>query len=129
MRLLLDTQIAIWSISGSEKLDGKMRETLASAETAVYVSAVSIWEIAIKFALAKPTAPPFSGIEAIGHCRTMNYDLLAVTPEHAAAVGTLPLHHGDPFDRLLVAQALTEPLRLVTADKKIAVYSDTVILC
>lgn len=129
MRLLLDTQVAIWSISGSEKLNSKMRETLASAETAVYVSAVSIWEIAIKFALAKPTAPPFSGIAAIAHCRTMGYDLLPVAPEHAAAVGTLPLHHGDPFDRLLVAQALTEPLRLVTADKKVAVYSDTVILC
>ncbi len=94
-----------------------------------YVSAVSIWEIAIKFALGKETAPPFSGAEAIGHFIRASFDLLSVTPEHAATVGTLPLHHGDPFDRLLVAQALTEPLRLVTADKKIAVYSDTAILC
>lgn len=129
MRLLLDTQIAIWSISGSEKLSEQMREMLASGSTTVNVSAVSIWEIAIKFALAKASAPPFSAIDSIAHCRTMGYDLLPVTPEHAAAVGSLPLHHGDPFDRLLVAQALSEPLRLVTADKKIAAYSDTVILC
>ena len=129
MKLLLDTQIAIWSIAGSDRLTASMRELLGSTSTDVYVSSVSIWEIAIKHALHKPSASPFSGAEAIAHCRTIGYDLLTITPDHAAAVGSLPLHHGDPFDRLLVAQALTEPLRLVTADKRLAAYSDTVMLC
>lgn len=106
-----------------------MREMLASADNDAIVSSVSIWEIAIKFALRKPSAPPFSATQAIRHCGTMGYDLLSVTPEHAAAVGTLPPHHGDPFDRLLIAQALTEPLRFVTADRRLAAYSDTVIQC
>jgi len=129
MRLLLDTQIAIWSIAGSERLRRHVRQLLSETSTDVLVSSVSIWEIAIKHALGKASAPPFSGGEAIDHCHTMGYDLLPITPEHAAAVGTLPLHHGDPFDRLLVAQALTEPLRLVTADKRLTAYSDTVMLC
>ncbi|HRY23886.1 MAG: type II toxin-antitoxin system VapC family toxin [Geminicoccaceae bacterium] len=129
MKLLLDTQIAIWSISGSERLSGQMREMLAAGSNDIFVSSVSIWEIAIKFPLRKPSAPPFSASEAVRHCRTIGYTLLSITPEHAAAVGTLPHHHGDPFDRLLIAQALTEPLRLVTADRRLAAYSDTVIPC
>ncbi len=129
MRLLLDTQIAIWMLNDRPRVPQHIVEMIEEPEHKCNVSAVSIWEIAIKFALGKATAPPFSGAEAIGHFTRASFDLLAVSPEHAAAVGTLPLHHGDPFDRLLVAQALTEPLRLVTADKKIAVYSDTVILC
>lgn len=129
MRLLLDTQIAIWMLNDRPRVPRPIVEMIEEPENKCYVSAVSVWEISIKFALGKASAPPFSGTEAIGHFTRASFDLLPVTPDHAAAVGTLPHHHGDPFDRLLVAQALTEPLRLVTADRQLAAYSDTVILC
>ncbi len=129
MRLLLDTQIAIWSIGQPTKLDECTRDLIASPKTAVFVSVVTIWEIAIKYPLRKTSAPPFSARDGIGYFSRAGFDLLDVTPQHAAALETLPLHHGDPFDRLLVAQALTEPLRLVTADKRLTAYSDTVMLC
>lgn len=129
MRLLLDTQIAIWMLNDRRRVPAQIIDTIEEPTHVVHVSAVSIWEIAIKFALGKATAPPFSGEQAIGHFTRASFRLLPITPEHAAAVGALPLHHGDPFDRLLVAQALTEPLRLVTADKRLTAYSDTVMLC
>lgn len=100
---------------------------LADPSNRAHVSPVSIWEIAIKHRLAKPSAPPFSGRDATAHFRRAGYATLPLTEAHAAAVDDLPLLHGDPFDRLLVAQALTEPMRLVTADKQLAAYSDNVI--
>ncbi len=127
MRLLLDTHVAIWVLVSPHLLNDRIRGLIAAAEDGVHVSAVSVWEIAIKHALKKRDAPPFSGTEAVGYFRQGGFKLLGVTPEHAAAVETLPLLHGDPFDRLLIAQALTEPLRLVTHDTKLAAYSDTII--
>ena len=96
----------------------------------VVVSAVSIWEIAIKYGLSRgrPDRIPMSGRQALTFFRGAGYELLAVSPDHGAAVEHLPPHHGDPFDRLLVAQALGEPLRLVTHDAQLAAYSDTVIV-
>jgi len=129
VRLLLDTQIAIWTIGQPNKLDVPTRDLIASPKTAVFVSVVTIWEIAIKYPLRKTSAPPFSARDGIAHFARAGFTLLEVKPEHAVAVETLPLHHGDPFDRLLVAQALTEPLRLVTADKRLTAYSNTVMLC
>jgi PIN domain nuclease of toxin-antitoxin system len=76
----------------------------------------------------KPNDMPLSGIKAFGYFQKAGYEMLAVTAEHAAAVGRLKPHRADPFDRLLVAQALSEPLRLLTHDKHIADYGDTVIL-
>ena len=94
----------------------------------MFVSAVSIWEIAIKFALRKRTgAPPFSGAVALEAFLAAGYRMLNVTPQHAAAVEALPHLHADPFDRMLIAQALHEPLRLLTADAALARYSDMVI--
>jgi len=94
------------------------------------VSAASIWEIAIKHALArrKPNTMPLSGTMALGYFQKAGYEMLAVTSGHAAAVERLKAHHTDPFDRLLVAQALSEPLRLLTHDRQLADYSDSVIL-
>lgn len=129
MRLLLDTQIAVWLVTASHRLSRKALDVLAVPGVDARVSAVTVWEIAIKHALGKASAPPFSGEDAIRHFTNAGMTLLDVTPEHAAAVGALPRLHDDPFDRLLVAQALTEPLRLVTADRQLAAYSDTVILC
>ena len=70
---------------------------------------------------------PVSAHDALGYFRASGYRMLAIEPEHAAAVSRLPAHHQDPFDRLLVAQALHEPMRLLTHDPVVALYSDTVI--
>jgi PIN domain nuclease of toxin-antitoxin system len=127
LRLLLDTHVAIWVLVSPKLLSDRVRELIAAAEDGVHVSAVSVWEIAIKHALGKADAPPFSGTEAVGYFREGGFVLLDITSEHAAAVETLPPLHGDPFDRLLVAQALAEPLRLVTHDPRVAAYSDAII--
>ena len=130
MRLLLDTHIAVWAIQNSPKLTSQARELLADTGTDVLVSAVSVWEIAIKHALGRgpPTGINFSGHDAIAYFEASGMSLLPVTPAHAAAVGSLPTIHSDPFDRLLVAQALHEPLRLVTHDRRVAAYSNLFLL-
>ncbi len=127
MRLLLDTHVAIWALVSPKLLPEKIAGTIASAENSVHVSVVSIWEIAIKFALGKPSAPPFSATAAAGHFQAAGYRMLDVTVRHASAVEALPPIHADPFDRLIIAQAMSEPLRLITRDRRLAAYSDTVI--
>jgi len=121
MRLLLDTHLFIWAITGDRRL--KAAKNLILSADSVYVSAASIWEIAIKTALRKIEGDPSEMAAAI---ETSGFVELAVTARHAARVGTLPPHHSDPFDRLLIAQAVTEPLILVTADRTLAQYSDVV---
>lgn len=130
MRVLLDTHIALWAIADDPKLPARGRTLIADKENVVVVSAASVWEIAIKHALArgKPNDMPISGMKALEYFQMAGYEMLAVTAEHAAAVERLKAHHADPFDRLLVAQALSEPLRLLTHDTHVANYSDTVIL-
>jgi PIN domain nuclease of toxin-antitoxin system len=128
MRLLLDTHIAIWSISDTGLLTPSIMGLLRDPENDVFVSAVSVWEIAIKHPLGRRVGQlPFGAGEALRNFADVGYLMLPVSPEHAAAVETLPMHHADPFDRLLVAQALIEPMRLVTADPMVARYSDTTI--
>lgn len=127
MRLLLDTPIALWALVNSPKLSIKARRLILEPGNSVVVSAACVWEVAIKHALGRGDMP-ISGQEALVYFRQAGYGLLAVSPEHTAAVETLPPHHQDPFDRLLVAQALLEPLRLLTHDATLARYSDTVIL-
>lgn len=123
MRLLLDTHIYLWAVAGSRDLKAPVRRLLQSAD-AVVVSSASIWEIAIKARLGKLRADPTRLALAITE---MGFDELPVSSRHAAAVAELPDHHQDPFDRLLVAQALTEPLRLLTADTTLRAYSDIVL--
>ncbi len=126
MRLLLDTHIALWAISDDPRLSGAARALITAPENEIFVSAASIWEIAIKYRLGRTTMP-VSGAEALGWFRESGYRLLAISPEHAVAVEALVPLHADPFDRMLVAQALHEPLRLVTHDAQVACYSDTII--
>lgn len=127
MRLLLDTHVALWAIAGSPRLPDQARRLILEPDNEIVVSAASVWEIAIKHGLAKKKMP-LSGAEAKSWFAQAGYTLLPVTAEHAALVDELPAHHADPFDRMLVAQALAEPLRLVTADPMVARYTDTVIL-
>ncbi len=126
MNLLLDTHVALWAIVDSPKLTEKARELIQSPKTAVWISAASVWEIAIKHALARGDMPVASQ-DAVRYFRESGYRFLAVEAEHAVAVEDLPAHHADPFDRILVAQALIEPMRLMTHDALVARYSDTII--
>ena len=94
----------------------------------IFLSAASIWEITIKYALnrGRPTDMPVSGPQALAHFMAAGYAFLSVTGEHAAAVSRLPDLHRDPFDRIIVAQALYEPLRLITHDAQVGAYSDSI---
>ena len=126
MNLLLDTHVALWAITDSPRLSAQAREWIESPRATVWVSAATVWEIAIKHGLGRGDMP-VSGQEALDYFRQSGYRPLAVQPEHAAAVETLPAHHTDPFDRILIAQALTEPMRLLTHDSTVARYLDTII--
>jgi PIN domain nuclease of toxin-antitoxin system len=126
VRILLDTHVALWAITASPRLTASARDIIIGAD-AVYVSAVSLWEIAIKRAV-KRDAMPVSAQDAERYFSTAGYGFLPITSKHAVAVESLPMHHNDPFDRMLIAQALLEPLRLITSDQAIAAYSDMVIL-
>jgi PIN domain nuclease of toxin-antitoxin system len=128
VKLLLDKQIAIWAMVSPERIGAVARNLIADNRNEAFVSVVSVWEIAIKFALRKRRgAPPFSGADALIHFRAAGYELLNVAPEHAVAVEALLPLHADPFDRMLIAQALYEPMRLITADIALAAYSETII--
>jgi len=127
LRLLLDTHIALWAITDSPKLPQDARDLILAPLSEVFVSAASIWEIAIKRSLGRGNMP-ISSAEASRYFSASGYTLLPVTAEHAAATETLPLLHADPFDRMLVAQAFTEPLKLVTHDDAVARYGDAILL-
>ena len=124
MRLLLDTHVFLWAVTGSSRLAAAARSQISAAE-AVYVSAASIWEIAIKSRLGKIEGDAEALVAAI---KTSGFIELAVTARHAAAVAKLALHHTDPFDRLLLAQAFNEPLTLLTADSAFRAYGGGVSL-
>jgi PIN domain nuclease of toxin-antitoxin system len=124
MRLLLDTHIFIWAVIGSTSLSAQARRTIENAE-AVFVSAASIWEIAIKARLGTIKADPNALVAAIDQSGFLD---LPVSALHAAGVARLPALHNDPFDRLLIAQAMLEPLRFLTADASLRPYTDLVTL-
>ena len=122
MRLLLDTHVFLWVVTGHSALKAPIRHQIQTADE-VYVSAVSIWEIAIKARLGKIEADLGILIDELPRAGFLE---LPVRIQHAARVGSLPPHHSDPFDRLLIAQALVEPLRFLTADRALAQYSEMV---
>ncbi len=126
MNLLLDTHVALWAIADSPKLSADARALIEAPESTIWVSAATVWEIAIKRALGK-RGMPISGNDALRYFRASGYRLLPVAAEHACAVEALPAVHADPFDRILIAQALTEPMRLVTHDRVVARYDDSII--
>jgi len=123
MRLLIDTQIFIWVVLDSENLNVQARRIITDA-TEVFVSSASIWEISIKAKLGKLEGDPNEFAEAINQS---GFQELAITKHHAAKTYDLPSYHRDPFDHLLIAQAICEPLQLLTADKILARYSELVI--
>jgi len=126
MRALLDTHVALWALADSPRLSQTARELLLDPSNDIYFSAASIWEIAIKHRLARHDMP-VSGEQAGKLCKSAGYIELPISSIHAAATESLPLHHADPFDRILVAQAIAEPMRLVTHDSMLAQYGDMVL--
>ena len=126
MNLLLDSHVALWAIAGDQKLSARARALITAPRSSIWVSAVSLWEISIKHGLGRGDMP-VSGQEALNYFRQAGYNILAIEAEHTVAVEELPMHHQDPFDRLLVAQALVEPMRLMTHDETVAKYSDAII--
>ena len=123
MRLLLDTHVYLWSVADDRRLSRQARALILDADE-VFVSSASIWEAAIKARLGKLDADVnrlVAEIEASG------FSELPVKAVHAARVRDLPDIHRDPFDRLLVAQALSESLHLLTADSQLSPYTGLVI--
>jgi PIN domain nuclease of toxin-antitoxin system len=118
MNLLLDTHILLWALADDSRLPAVVRAAVADGRNRVLVSAASSWEIAIKKALGKLRSPD-DLVEQVEHAR---FEPLDITIEHTLGVAELPLHHADPFDRLLVAQARADRLTLVTMDSKLQPY-------
>lgn len=117
MRLLLDTHLLLWALGSPSKLSASACNEIEAAE--VYVSAASIWEISIKSALGKLKADPAQILAAV---EPAGFSVLPITGQHAAKVAELPPLHKDPFDRMLIAQALSEPLILFTNDEVMRQY-------
>jgi PIN domain nuclease of toxin-antitoxin system len=125
MRLLLDTQVLLWTLAEPSMLDRETRATIESGDTEVLFSAASIWEIAIKAGLGRDEFA-FDPAEIAQAALDTGFSELAVRVSAAALVARLPLLHRDPFDRILVAQAMAEPATLYTADQQLVPYSDLV---
>ena len=124
MKLLLDTHIVLWVMQDAPQLGRAARRLLADADE-IYVSSVCLWEAAIKCARGRLTLD----LDALDvHLEQAGFRPLAIDFSHARRLRQLPLLHGDPFDRMLVAQALAEPMHLVTHDAALAAYSDLVIV-
>lgn len=124
MRLLLDTHILLWWLSDDPSLSAPARAAIQNPSSEVFVSAATAWEIAIKQALGKlqfPTAETAKILEDAG------FTPLDIQVEHAIMAGALPLHHNDPFDRMLVAQAQHKGLTIITADPMIQRYAVAVL--
>jgi PIN domain nuclease of toxin-antitoxin system len=122
VRLLADTHAVLWALGNPRELSAAARAALRAADNDLFVSAASVWELAIKHERGKlrlPDAPARWLPRALDRS---GFQTLAIDARHALAAGALPPHHRDPFDRMLVAQALTEGLVVVTRDRRLAAY-------
>lgn len=123
MKLLLDSHVVLWWLFGIP-IKEVVLSAIESPDNMTFVSAVSVWEIEIKRAAGRLTAPD----DLLGTLRSSRCDLVAILPEHGVTAGRLPRHHGDPFDRMLVAQAQLEGLTLVTRDERLGAYDIPILL-
>lgn len=120
MRILLDTHLILWWLVNSPSLSGEARTLISAPENTVFVSAVSLWEIWLKASLGKLRLP--ADFEA--KFAAESFESLPLTAAQTREVALLPWHHRDPFDRMLVAQAKTEKLTLLTVDELVPLYGD-----
>jgi PIN domain nuclease of toxin-antitoxin system len=123
MNIILDTHVLIWALENNPALSDKAAEKIINAENMVFVSAASVWEIEIKRSMGKLIAPN----NLIEEIKRHRFTPLPMTMEHAELAGKLPHIHKDPFDRMLVAQAVYEKLTLVTRDEWIGKYDVKII--
>lgn len=127
MRLLLDTHLLLWALAEPDRLAAKVRAAIEDPSNDVLFSSASIWEIAIKASLRRPDFNIDPSDVLQGALET-GFEELPADGIAASRVLDLPMHHRDPFDRLLVAQAMSEPARLFTADPLLKPYSELVTL-
>lgn len=118
MRLLLDTHALLWWLTDDPQLGAAARAHIADGANTVFVSAASAWEIEIKRALGKLYAPA----DLASAIERSDFEPLPISIDHGIAAGRLPPHHSDPFDRILIAQGVTEPLVIVTKDPAFGAY-------
>jgi len=122
VKVLIDTHLLLWWLSGHPSLSQAARTMIGDPETAVFISAVSLWEIWLKQSLGKLRIPA----DFEQRIAQESFESLPLTGSQAREVAALPWHHRDPFDRMLVAQARVEELTLLTADDRVAAYGDFV---
>jgi PIN domain nuclease of toxin-antitoxin system len=129
MKYLLDTSVWLWSLTASQKINPRGRRLLASGKAELYLSAASSWEISIKSALGKLPLPEPPAQYVPKRMAAQGIRPLPITHTHALAVSDLPVHHSDPFDRLLIAQAQLEGMVLLTADSAFKPYGVEIVWC
>ncbi|UUO13399.1 MULTISPECIES: type II toxin-antitoxin system VapC family toxin [Aphanizomenonaceae] len=118
MGFLLDTHVLLWWLANDPKLSADVREIIRNPVNDSFVSAATIWEIAIKTSLGKLKQPD----DLLAVLRDNRFEVLDISAEHCLNVGSLPWHHKDPFDRMLISQALVEGLTIITVDQKFKFY-------
>jgi len=121
MNLLLDTQLLVWTVTQSERLSARARSLIAAPENRLHFSVISLWEVAIKRGLGRAEFNVDPRLMRRGLIEN-KYAELTVTGAHALAIDGLPILHKDPFDRMLVAQALVEGITLLTVDRVLSKY-------
>jgi PIN domain nuclease of toxin-antitoxin system len=129
MNYLLDTAVFVWSLKEPEKLNKKAYEVLEDRSQQAFLSAVSSWEIVIKAAIGKLTLPNQPAQFVANALVRFSLHALSITHAHSLAVGELALYHRDPFDRMLVAQARSENMVLMTADLLMEKYPVEILWC
>ena len=133
MKILLDTHIIIWALTDDPRLSMKAREMISSSDNLIFFSAASLWEIAIKNTKA-PQKCPYNETDILEYCVAADMEPLSILPRHVLAIRNLQIAPGqylsnqDPFDRLLVAQAKSDKLLLLTHDWILSLYQESCIL-
>jgi PIN domain nuclease of toxin-antitoxin system len=127
-RYLIDTQCFLWHFAQPERLNDQARNAMTSADSQLWLSIASGWEIAIKHALGKLSLPePVQSFLAT-RVAALGCSVLPIELRHLGRLSQLPQHHRDPFDRMIVAQAIDDDLVVITSDDKLAKYKVTVVL-
>jgi len=122
MRYLLDTHTAFWEFTDSPELSNKVKSVIDDSNNKIFVSIVSAWEIAIKRSLNRNNKTLCSVGEFFDEVAASGFDLITLEPHHVRLIETLPYHHRDPFDRLLIATAIAEDLTFLSADENVPKY-------
>lgn len=123
MKVLLDTHAFLWFIAGDAQLDSHVRQLIEDLGNERYLSVASVWEITIKSSLGRLTVPTPPNVLIRDYVWSNAIALLAIVPEHFDLLHGLPYHHKDPFDRLMIAQAMHEGLILITKDQAFSAYN------